>query len=228
MTLPARVCLAMTLSGLGLTLWLGIGRPSVYGPSIMIVFGLTYALLLAFPAFNLIKDHKTAGASFLSAFGLTGSIGYLVLVALLPFYTLSIQTLSRNEMLGFALTLIGATTLLLFGFSSSYGRTLPARLVHVLVISGFAGSAGALMAGNVQFAAVSIILLAFLLLFERFLFGRSDLHRDTILLSFAFPLVMLLTVRIGHGLAVPLIASFIFGFALSLPRAKVGSPDPRE
>ena len=88
------------------------------------------------------------------------------------------------------------------------------------MITGYTGIAGALMAGQVQFSIAALCGLAFLQLFNGFVFGRSYGGIWGILFAFVIPLAMLIVLQIGHLLAIPLVLSFVIGFALNLPGAK--------
>jgi hypothetical protein len=192
----------------------------------LFVTALIALLILSHPLYVVIVHGKAAWQTLRHSIGTITLCLCVVLLGGLFFYHLSIEQLVRNETLGFGLTALGLLIIASLGWRNATQHTALLRLSETLLYLGYAGTAGALLAGMVQFSIVTICGLALLHLFNRLWFHHSYGGFAGVALSFIIPLGMLLTLHIGHGLAVPLIASFIAGMALNLPRATEVSLTP--
>jgi|GEM_PF-2921469 len=223
MTFAERVCQALTLSGLGFSMWIGLGYPPAVGPAALFVASLITILGLAAPIYALIRGPRRAMAQLHQSFGRPFPYLGTALLALVFMHLRSVEQLDRNEVTGYLITALALLILLLFGVHRTKGRWWFQRIAEILLICGFAGIAGALMAGQVQFSILALSALAVLHLFNWFVFGAETGGVAGICLAYAIPLAMLLCLLIGHVLAIPLVLSFVAGFALTLPAAKAQS-----
>ena len=231
MGFAARFAHGLTVSGFGLLCWVGLGYPSVFGPAALILNGLIAALILSRPLLEAVMGLRGIIPRLRSLFGPVPLVLGAICLGLLVIYVSSIRNLDRNETLGMVLTGLGALILVLHGVHLSKSAWGFQRVIETLLICGYGGVAGALMAGQVQFSIFAISGLALLQLFHWFVFLSEPRALGTNALSVLFailiPLTMLITLRIGHGLAVPLILSFLIGLAFTLPAKATKSPAPR-
>ena len=217
-----RLALAVSLTGLGNLVFFGGTTPEVPGRLIWLMGAIAVAALLAFPLYtrSLSQMRTRVGAAPIL-------MSLFVLLAL-PFDVRFLQSLDRWDPLGLAIALSALIAIASSGWQLSGRGWWLARTSALLQCAGFAIIGGALLSGYIQIATSLMVLAAILLAFRWFVFEAPPVPRATVLLAFGIPFALILTSRIGHGLAVPLTVSFVAGFALSLPKAAAGSQEPPE
>lgn len=216
MTLLARICDVLTLSGVGLLLWFGQGWPSVTGDAVSVAVTILVALILTKPFFELATRPAGVRLRLEKRFGVISVYAMAATPLIFVPYVHYLERLNRIEFFGHALTLIAFITIALYGTfrARRLGRRGIARLLSAFLVLGYAGTAGALISGQAQFSIVALCALAFTQGFDFFVFGRKHAHALGFALAFAVPVIMLLSFQIGHFLALPMIGSFILGTAL--------------
>lgn len=224
------VCDALTLAGVGLLLWLGLGMPSVAGLEIAVVVALLVSLIMSRPAFELAQQRTGAMQRIRARFGRFSVYLVAGCLVLLAIYVAQLERLNRNAELGKLITFCGTLALFIFGHHRArrLGRAGLERVFTILLTLGYAGTAGALLAGQVQFGIVAVSALALTQIFDWFVFARVKPCLAGGILAFVIPLLMLSTLQIGHGLAIPLILSFTWGMALILRSGEAEYPRRQE
>ena len=205
----------LTLSGLGMIMWLGIGAPTVSGRLILMVCAAAVVLSLSRPFLDLLTTPKKAIQTLRDDLGTPALIALPVTLLALMLFAERWHIHTQMEDLGKVATLSATFTVISIARHKARQTELKTTgtLLSGLIALGFAGTMGALIAGLVQFAMVSLTGLALLILLERFQ-RRKALTTQFgfgIVLLIIVPMTMMLTLKIGHLLAVPLILSNFAG-----------------
>ncbi len=228
MNLLARICDALTLSGVGLLLWFGQGWPSVTGKAVSVVVVILGALILAKPFFELATRPSGVRVRLEHRFGVVPV--YLMAAASLLFvpYVYYLERLNRIEVLGIALTLMAFVAIAMYGSyrARRLGRRGVEHVLSTLLVLGYAGVAGALLSGQAQFSLIALGGLGLAQGFDRFVFARFKPPLMGFAFAFILPILMLASVQVGHLLAVPLVGSFILGAALIFRSEEAKYPRP--
>ncbi len=191
-------------------MWFGQGFPSANGPAVFVAGGLAYAFLLALPIYSLFQQRSDVLVNFA---GLLGCILLgLIAFGLLP-YMLSIERLGRFELLGFLLSVLSLALLFCAGFQA---RT-PGLLgwVRFACPVGYGMVGGTLLAGQVQAGLALLLGLAVVQGVAWIAAPRPGTWVLGAIFAFVIPMTMILSFPVGHTAAVPLIMSFLLGFALN-------------
>lgn len=197
-------------AGFGAILWAGIGLPKM-GFASMRIFATMASLMVAVP---LIMRTLGAGRRYREAM--------LSFVILAVYYIHLTFWYSGNRLgeLGLAM-MVGIVASLLYLNMPRPDPGLVKRWLIAGWITGQGMAAGALLSGQVQLASAMLLVLAV----TWPLIGR--LRRADALgwgLAFVVPLAMLAGLRIGHGLAVPLIGVHAVGQVILLLRLSRSRP----
>jgi len=209
---------ALTLCGVGLLMWFGLGWPKVNEGAVYVATAIILALVLAAPLFEMIANRAGVLVRLQDRFGtLPLYLSTSTLVLLAP-YVWSMERLNRYEKLGYLITLLGFAALALYGFhrAGRIERRGFGRIFSAILLIGYAGVGGALLAGQAQFSILAVSALGLVQLFDWFVFNRLQGKLWGGVFAFILPLFMLVSLQIGHGLAIPLIASYVAGVALIL------------
>lgn len=194
--------------------WFGLGKPSVGGDAVLVVVGLSLLLVLAHPLSGLQSFRR-------ASIGLTLWFWAAAVLFIIP-YAWTVDELNRSGPLGQLLSASAFFALLSHGSSRYADEPLFHRLTKALLLFGLGICGGTLIAGQVQFAIVFLAAVGLLYTFERFVFALRP-SVGGIVFAFAIPLAMLIGLRLGHLLAIPLIASFLIGFACLLTEEEAKS-----
>lgn len=215
-----RFAIALSLAGLGNLFFYGSTTPEIRGSAIWLMGLIAAVLLISFPLYARSARHVRARVGRMPVL-----LGLFIIVAL-PFDVWRLQVMDRWDILGASIAICALVAALWAAFMLSCKDWWLARLSETLQIAGFAMIAGAFLLGYIQIASALMILAALLTGFRWFVFGRVPVPVLAMVFLYVIPIAMILSVRVDHLLAVPLIMSFLIGFAISLSKAKARSLKP--
>lgn len=202
------ILLTLLALGFGILFWLGMRHPSVAGWIINRYFALGFLLIL--PSLGLLPRRYC---------GLWSRLPILVLIIAIWHYFNWIEHIYRGAMItswalriAILITFFGILRLMIPGLAQWRLGAIwcMAQAFAPLVIMG------AVMAGNVQISVILIVILAVTLLISAGIIGASKTGQKflILLMLIVIPLAILLPFRVGHGLAIPLLASLFIGATL--------------
>ena len=199
-------------------MWLGIGAPTVSGRLILMVCAAAILLSLSRPLLDLLTAPKKALQTLKDDLGTPALIALPATLLALILFAERWHIRTQMEDLGKLATLGATLTVISIAWHKALRNYLSTTntLLLCLITLGFAGSIGALIAGLMQFAMVSLSGLALLIILERFQRREKLTTRFCLglILLFIIPMTMMVTLKIGHLLAVPLILSNFAGHVI--------------
>ena len=189
--------------GFGIMIWLGLRFPN--GSHAILIWYFALAALLPLPAFALLSQFRSRWPiSILLAM-------YLAFLA--HAYVMLVLATKAKATTPFITTSAVVATLVLFW--TCLGHRMAVLTVYRCgLYLGYATCLGALMAGNVQGTTILLGLLAMGQILEWEATGAREPRLwsgAVVLFGFVVPIAMLLSLRIGHMTAIPLMASLLIG-----------------